>query len=319
MTLVRCAVIILFPVILSLMNCLSASADKRKSQEDTSTFVIRPFLMYSTLSLNINDVIFYEPNTMLNIGMAVSWKGFGGSYSTAAMPVKDTNRYGETDYSDVQLYYYFDHFNIDLIYQNYRGFCRLESTGGECREVRSDMEMLNAGINLTYVFSDNYSFKASFSQTERQPESAGSFLLMSAFSFFKIFDNRSLIPVDQEFMFRNQSGFHAGYYPGVSILGGYSYSHIFREQWYATISVLLGGGWMHQKIDTDAGRTSVNSACSRFNNRLAVGYNGESWYAGVAAVIDLLSNRPLMTLKIHRTSDILRLSVYGTLFYGVRF
>ena len=329
----------IYPLALFLCIVLgsSAFADSSKKEESTTNIEsykdslhLRPFFLFPSLELKIQDTkssndthkLTYKPNTMINIGADVSWKGWGLSYSVGILPIPgmDADKYGKTDYLDFQFYYYFGKFNIDVFYQNYTGYY-LADNDGKSINVRSDVQAMNTGINLMYVFSDSYSFRSSFTQTERQIKSGGSFILMMSCNYFSINSSHSLIPPDNESLYGKSSGYRRGYYPSVIFSAGYSYTQILHDRWYLTLSLLVGGGWMYQMYDVSAGNIKEHSLCSKYNNRLAFGYNGESYFFGLLSVIDLHSTEPFLGLYGSKTAGIVitRMSVYGMIFGGTRF
>lgn len=319
----------LFMVVSFYTSLFADTAGKEDSDTSIKTFrdsfIIRPFLLYPSLELIISDgsggnKINYKPNTKMNIGADVSWKGWGVSYSTGIIPIQKKSTYGETDYLDFQMYYYFNKLNIDVFYQNYKGFY-LSDNNEKKRGIRSDLEMMNAGINLMYAVSDDYSFRSSFTQTERQMTSGGSVVFMASLNFMNIDSGYSLITPEKESTYAGNAGYRGGSYRSFTLLGGYSYTRIFKDKWYLTLSALLGEGGMHQVNTVSSGEKSSDTFCSRYHHRFGGGYNDDSFFAGFLTVIDLHSTEPFMGLHINNKGNIAltRMSVYAVGFGGVRF
>ncbi len=328
--------------VLSAFNNTYAFAESAGTEEESSNIVsytdrliVRPILMFPTLELRIfskNDPekeddssgISYNPQSRLSAGAGLSWKGWGFTISESVIPLnaRDGSQEGKTDALDLQFFSYFRKLQLDLYYQHYSGYYYQSSNdNNDDADFRSDLSLTNAGVNLLYVFSDRYSLRSSFNQTERQIDSSGSWLAMASYNYLKISSAYSLIPPDQEEMFGTDSGYKGGRYTGFSLLSGYSYTFIFFDRWYTTLALLVGGGWMYQDYTVAAGNVKAHSLSSKYNGRLAFGYSGEKYFAGILSIIDIHSTEPFLGLY-RRKSEIVtvtRMTVYGEAFAGIRF
>ncbi len=324
--------------VLSAFNSTHAFAQSAGTKEESSNIVsytdrliVRPILIFPTLELRIvskNDPekeddssgISYNPQPRLSAGAGLSWKGWGFSISESLIPLNasDGSQEGKTQALDLQFFSYFRKFHLDVYYQHYSGYY---ATTNNVEKFRSDLSLTSAGINLIYVFSDRFSFRSSFNQTERQIESSGSWLAMASCSFLNISSGYSLIPPEQEEMFGTDSGYRGGKYKSISLLGGYSYTFIFFKRWYTTLALLVGGGWMYQDYTVAAGNVEAHSLSSKYNGRLAFGYSGEKYFAGILSIIDIHSTEPFLGLYRRKGEvvTVTRMTVYGEAFAGIRF
>jgi hypothetical protein len=273
-------------------------------QDFSDRVILRPYLLVPMNFLSIaryntdkdysSKNIAYLPNPSLCAGAGISWWIFGFSFHTAVTPLRDTGEYGKTTFTDMQFNYYFRKFGFDLFYQRYRGFSLEESRShgiprGYPGSTRPDMAITTLGGNLFYVFSDGFSYNASFKQTERQTRSGGSFILMLSVANLNIRSRWSLIPPAQEIFYGMDTGFKSGNFTSFGISPGYAHTFIFRRDIYITPSICLGTGIMRKSYRVTVGERNKLGSFIKVNFRLAVGYNSERWFYGVALVVDATS------------------------------
>ncbi len=291
--------------------------------------ILRPFLQYPISRLyigtydkkfDVGEINFldptnktstiYSPNVNLNIGMGVSYKGYGLSLQTAVPGTeKNQNVYGKTEYFDFQFYYISNKFGGDLLVQRYKGYYLEESilknpfqlkdkNPTQINELidtaevkRPDLTVMTLGVNGYYIFSDRFSFKAAFKQTERQTRSSGSFLMMASVMHYKISSNYSLILPSKERYFDGYSGFRNGTFTSMGLLPGYSYYFTYPGDYYVVPALFIGGGKMMKRYTTDSGSRQDFDYYWKFNARLGMGYNGPKWFYGLNLIYDHTSSR----------------------------
>ncbi|MBN1534820.1 MAG: DUF4421 family protein [Spirochaetes bacterium] len=273
-------------------------------QDFSDRLILRPYILvpmnfltisrhYSNDAYSSKDIV-YLPNPSLCAGAGVSWWIFGLSFHTAVTPLRDTGDYGRTTFTDIQFNYYFRKFGFDLFYQRYRGFS-LEESGsygiprGFPGSTRPDMTITTLGGNFFYVFSDNFSYNASFKQTERQTRSGGSVILMLSVVNLNIRSSWSLIPSAYEVLYGMDTGFRGGNFTSIGISPGYAHTFIIGRDYYITPSICLGSGLMKKSYGVTVGERNKLGSFIKANFRLAVGFNSERWFYGIALVVDATS------------------------------
>lgn len=271
--------------------------------------------------------ITYYPNFTLAGGLGVSYWVFGLS---AQMAIKGTakpeSRYGRTKYFDLQLHYYFRKLGVDAFYQNYRGYylenpkqynswvyqngspVYLSYTRGGPGTVRSDLRITTLGFNVFYVFADDYSLDAAFKQSERQNRSGGSFLLMLSGMNSRVSASSSLLPLAQEWLYGIYHGFKGGNFTSLGIAPGYSYTFLIGSRYFITPVIFVGAGVMTDSLRLQrtqeellAGRDGKKNKLEAFlktNLRLALGYNGDSFFYGLAGVLDISASQGFIRTSI---------------------
>ena len=126
-----------------------------------------------------------------------------------------------------------------------------------------------------YSFNPAFSFKALTTQTERQLKSAGSFIPLLSYRYY-IVDNKATTGTTQK-----SNNFEA-------ILGaGYYYTLVLKHSFYLSAGAIPGAGLIYTKLTTryPTGDVKQNSHSPivRLNAHVALGYNGEKFFAGVYA------------------------------------
>ncbi len=264
--------------------------------------------------------ITYFPNFKLAGGLGLSYWVFGISAQMAFQgTAKPERRYGRTRFIDLQLHYYFRKLGVDVFYQDYRGYylesprryngwVYLENTPvymsyrrGDPGTLRSDLRIATIGFNVFYVFSDNYSLDAAFKQTERQNRRGGSFLLMLSGINYRVSASSSLLPLTQEWLYGVYHGFKGGNFASLGLAPGYSYTFLIGRGYFITPVVFIGAGLTADSLKMQrtpqellAGRDGEKSKLEAFlktNLRLAVGYNGDSFFYGLAGVLDISASQ----------------------------
>ncbi|WP_306349756.1 DUF4421 domain-containing protein [Flavobacterium sp. '19STA2R22 D10 B1'] len=213
---------------------------------------------YTSLRYDGKDITEnYLPNTPINIGIGLSWKGFGLSISHGFNFLRDTKR-GKTRALDLQYHYYGRKLVLDFFGQNYKGLYLENGNEGKSLEIFPDVQLVQIGVFGQYVFNGNkFSYRAAFDQSERQLKSAGSLLVGGG-----VYYNRILINDETD---TKRSSYQFG--PNV----GYAYNQVIRKDFYVSGSLSFGvnGG-------VDENSSKLNYYPNVFG-RFSTGYNAESW------------------------------------------
>ena len=220
-----------------------------------------------------------------------------------AIPVakKNSERYGESDVSDL----YFNSFSrkwmADFTRQRYSGFYFERSwqplTALENRAQRSDVEIQNSALNFTYIFNNKkFSIRAPFQFNEHQKRSSGSFLFGFNVSKFQVSGDSAITWPNDKLMFSEGSDFRYLDIVSLGLLPGYSYNLILRN-YFLNLTALVGPSHYWVKYGTVENvrhyDIDFNLAASF---RAALGYNGEHFFAGISFSTNTNQSRLLETL-----------------------
>lgn len=327
-------VISLFFIFISLSAEVSGQSRKRKDT-DTDPAYIGDFQEAASARILIakKDFNFSLKNKLAN-GSKINYRpnvqgifGVGFTYRKSALdlsfrlPIADRENalFGKTKLFDIQINNYGPKLGLDFNLQAYRGFYVANPQDFNSRwsvingyPQRPDISIFNLGVNAYYVFNNRrFSFRAAFNQTERQLQSAGSFLLASGFSFFSLRSDSLLMPVVQPYK-PNGTAFEESKVRLLSFAPGYVYTLVIHEKFYITPSLFWGIALQRQKYLIDTERKKNYDIDQRINFRLAAGYYGNKAFAGIAFVTD--NNRIRMENVQLNTS-----TINIKLFVGYRF
>jgi hypothetical protein len=289
-------------------------------------FMVRSFLATRNLSFNVKsrtgkrESVTYSPNGNYFLGAGLFYKKIGLELGFK-LPVSDRSnaKYGQTRYLDLQTNFYGTRFGGDLAYQRYIGFyprnpALLDSTWqpGKAYPYRNDIRARNMAVNAFYVFNhDKFSYKAAYTQTERQLQSAGSFILMASFAHLLFDGNRALLSAGSSETTGENTNFQWGKFYNTSLLPGYAYSFVV-DDFYFSGSLHIGGS-IQFKTYTINDRQEKEMGFARKNHiRVAGGYNSRRWMAGASAIID---NTPVRMQQIMLSASNFNIK----LFAGYRF
>ena len=243
---------------------------------------------------NLGENIQYLPNVMNSLGLDLSWRWMGGGYGVR-LPRRDINEllYGKTHYYDYQFYLYLRHFGFDAYWQTYKGFYLDNPKTFDISWIdtmphpsRSDLGINNFGLNIFYIHSKNFSFKATYNQTERQKRSAGTFLFMISQSIEEVASDTSLIPASQRVYYEDIAGMNNSRFYNISLAPGYAYSLIWKN-FFITPTLFAGAGYQVQDCEFNTGSLNKAIITPKVNMRFGIGYNGKRFLVGAHTVYDM--------------------------------
>jgi len=251
-----------------------------------------------------NKQIVYHPNEPLILG-------FGANYGILGLNIgfnfpfinNDDDKYGETDYLDLQTHIYLRPLTLDLYLQYYKGYHQTDPhdwytdwPATDTIPKRPDMRSISVGFNGQYIFNHNkFSLRAPFIQNEWQKKSAGSFLAGVNIFFVDIKGDSSLIPStggDTSFF----EGAHFSQYRMINggPIAGYAHTFVVKQHFFLTMELvggLSGGGsWAYTHEDAEADRSGFSLA-GNLTGRIAVGYNSKRVFVGVSYLGTLVRNQ----------------------------
>ncbi len=257
---------------------------------DTEPVFIKGFLTLPRLSLSIKgegiDETWFDPNSVLSLGVAASWRGYGGRLSVRAAGGEDPDLYGTTRYYDAQLRWYREPLAVDGYLQSYRGY-HIRDLPGDCRRgdpcsLRPDLRIRHAAAIVHYIFDPRWSKQAVYNQSGRPDQSGGSWLLFGGFNLLDMSNDGPLLddldpPLD------------GGRFYIASLGPGYGHTFV-RGPWYLSPVFTLGAGLMYAdhsvfSDDDDASVTDWHPII-KVGLKIASGYAGDTWRFGIDTGVD---------------------------------
>lgn len=210
-------------------------------------------------------------NNPISLGVGVSWKNMGLSFSNAFGFLRDKNK-GKTESLEFQYHGYTSKLTYDIFLQHHQGFYEDHDLKNRIYNIYPDIQLNMHGGSMHYVWNNkHFSYKAAFNQSERQLKSSGS--LLTGVSLYY-----SRVRSDSTIIFEKMQKNHENLQFGIS--AGYIYTWVIDRQWSMTGALTLGA-------------SIGNNHLSKFfknkmeiypsgNGRFAVGYNNKDWFVGTS-------------------------------------
>lgn len=286
------------------------------------TYLSRKFTNFIAEDRYLKQKLDYNPNDRLLIGVGATYKWFTLNIGLAFPFINDDDeKYGKTEYTDLQFHAYMRKFVLDFYLQYYDGYYLanpyevLASWNSDHYPIRDDIYTLNGGFNLNYIFNHRkFSYRAPYVQNEWQHQSAGTFLLGPSYYRITVKADKSLIPSNIA-----DTGFYRGYQfyrtglSNVSVNAGYAYTFVFVDHIFINFSLSLGLGFGHNMIyPVDEAEDEQRKYFPSFNTtgRMAFGYNSRKWYAGFFFVSsDVNTRTPISDTRMSFGSGMMRFNL----------
>lgn len=214
----------------------------------------------------------YTPNYpfIVGVGIAVKKTVVNVRLGYGLFPINSKEKYGKTKSLDLQLHNYWRNFIFDFSVQRYKGFYS-EDRGRNVEEIFPDMTVLQAGGELTYVFNGSrFSTKAAFDQSEKQLQSAGSFLLGGETYFYRVrMDKNNSLAVESENL-------------QLGVKAGYGYSLVLDDHWLLSAMGTLGVNFGNDPERLQDWKVKCYPAGS---GRFGSSYRKDNWAVGMSVII----------------------------------
>ncbi len=271
-----------------------------------------------------NSSLRYGPNENFNIGLGFNYKWLGTSIAfNFGFINNDKDIYGDSKSFDSQIDIFTRKYYINTNLQAYQGyywenpddFIKTWSISDSAL-VRPDIRTFNIGSSGIYIFNNqNFSFKAVYQNTERQINSAGSWLVGAKISLFEMDSDSSIIPKSIQKHYETSVNIR-----GISAINlggsfGYTYTFIVKEYIYVNMALMLGLNLQAVSMRDFSENTTDSDAqiSSNVLLRMGVGCNKPRYFYGLSLSTD--------SYLIKNPNDTQFSYSYGKfrIFYGRRF
>jgi hypothetical protein len=244
---------------------------------------------------NLRKSLIYNPNDALVLGVGFNY-GILGLNIGYKFPFanRDDDKYGTTEYLDLQTHIYTRPVTLDIYAQFYSGYyvTKPEEWISDWPDTntypkRPDISTVSLGLNGQYIFKHKkFSYRAAFVQNEWQKKSAGSFILGGNVFYVDIKGDSSLIPKDDlDSNFFANTHFSQSRIFNFGITAGYAQTFVIKQHWFITLSLVGGfaggGSWIYTSEEGEPDRSGFTLAGS-ITGRGAFGYNSRTFYAGIS-------------------------------------
>jgi len=219
----------------------------------------------------------YQPNYPLNPGIGFSVKNtiINAEYDYGLIPLKGV-AFGKTKLTDIQLHNYGRRFVLDLFVQKYNGFYTSKTNGLDI-VLYPGLSVSQIGAEGSYVFNGNrFSAKAAFSQSEKQLQSAGSFILGGGAYLYKIIPDENMSIAANGPVNNLQFGFN----------GGYAHSWVLNDRWLISAMATAGTNFGNDPDLLKDGKIKINPTAFA---RSVASYHQPDWAVSMQMLINYKS------------------------------
>lgn len=295
----------LFLALLCFAQALSGWAQRGKDKFDTAyvrdySHILTGRLYSSTKDNDLNlgarqalKDLSYRPNNRVNLGFGASYRslslniGFGVPFLNNDNAVR-----GETKYLDAQANIHTKRTATNVFLQAFGGYYLDSHTHAEVnwpmvyeRPYRPDLRQFNVGLSTVRILnSDRFSYRASFTQDAWQRRSQGSWLVGGYATYFTVRADSSLVPLTLRDQFTPEVSMRRGDFADLGPMGGYAYTLVYKEHWFATLSAVLGAGlnaqWFVYPVGEGEERRFDAGPGWHAQFRGGAGYNSRNYYVG---------------------------------------
>ncbi|MBX2980777.1 MAG: DUF4421 domain-containing protein [Flavobacteriales bacterium] len=297
-------------LLLTAMTVCATRATAQKHKEPFDTLYVRDYshILTGRFYLSTKDNAFalrsrggrdlvYRPNNQINWGLGASYRALTLNIGIR-MPVVNDNddEFGRTRYLDAQANILTKRTATNLFLQVFRGYHLRGYTNAELRwpelaqrPYRPDVRQFNFGFSsLRITNNDRFSYRASFNQDAWQRKSQGSWLVGGYMTYFGMRADSSIVPTTEQERFTPEVSIRRGDFFDAGPMGGYVYTFVFKEHWFATVSAVGGAGIALQGLYyplgdlVSEGQRNDAGAGYRFQWRAGAGYNSARHYVGLS-------------------------------------
>lgn len=253
----------------------------------------RVFLLYEDATFVIipgsAKEISYYPNVSGRIGLAGFYKWFGLGLSLGnSILRRSTTTYGKTSVLDLRINFYGRSAAGELYLQNLKGFYIQDTKDpfGNFYKI-PDMRFFSIGLTGYWILNrERFSIRSAFIQNERQLKSAGSFMVRTSISYFKLSSDNGIVPPDlaSAYSIDNKFLISGGEFYSLGLAPGYTYTLVLFKKAYINAAVFPGVLWQSYIYDASSRSYSNRNFTLTLSWRAALGYNTDTWYIGAGIV-----------------------------------
>lgn len=246
----------------------------------------------------------YNTNRQIILGFGLNYSIFGLNIGLN-LPFNsyDEEKYGVSNYLDLQSHIHARRFNIDLYLQFYEGYYISNPSkvienwpSSDTFPKRPDIKVYSIGFNVQYIFNyKRYSYKAAFIQNEWQKKSAGSFTAGANTFYIITRGDSSIIPneIYPEDLFYGLR-YDRSDVLNIGVSGGYYYTLVISNHFFISAGLSVGPSIGYSWLDRhDSQKLQPSGVNLNFtgNFRSAIGYNSSRLFVGFSFLHQIVLNQ----------------------------
>lgn len=264
-----------FALCLALSNFYAQERDYIQSFPNKLTFRLGLQTTSNTFTLTEKETrerAEFIPNDKSYLGLSAQFRSIGLDIGYAPNFLAENKDNTDSKLITLNFRMFFDHVMQTVDFYKQKGFfIRTENITLPIDELKTT----KMGGSTSYIFNENFSFRAIGFQNEWQKKSAGSFIprLSYYFTKFKLADSTLGNLTEHSF--------------NLAVGPGYYYNWVFDENFIVSAGSTGGLGF---DVTRAQGETSLNGL-AQLIFRLSGGYNSESFFSGITMNTQLLSRK----------------------------
>ena len=277
---------------LHIVICLGLVASIFAQNKNTDSTYIRPFpekitarisLVNTGNSFFINDRengINYnlKPNTREYLGFSLLFRSIELDFGFLPDFLKQNKDNGSSRLFNLNFRMFLGQWMQTLNLYNQKGFF---ADLNDIEIALTGVKTFKIGGATSYIFNQNFSFRAVGFQNEWQRKSAGSFIPALHY-YYTTFD------IEDSGASSKSTSFD------IAIAPAYYYNFVFKENFIFGMGASVGIGYNHN----DLGDRSVNSTLFEFGGRAVLGYNSEVFFAGINSSINIYEHASDRSVRV---------------------
>jgi len=266
-------------------------AQKGNIEKIKTKFSVTPFYSkeYSYLSIHNRDKsssdILYYPNISGTFGAKIFYKFIG---ITLAFKLPKSTDYIDTKMFKIALNLTGNKLGFAIQYNKYKGLYLYNNDDFLVSDKINSPEMSLSYFRISsqFIFSKKFSYKAAFKQSERQKESAGSFLILANNTFISLSNDASFIPLSEKNNYPNSYEINSIKSNTFNIALAYAYTYVISK-YFSASTILAGGLGLHMKQYFSGNLPHFSTRLPWYlYSKSAIGYNGEHFFCNINYTYD---------------------------------
>jgi hypothetical protein len=278
--------LLIFVLFFKNLNSQSKVLDTSFVREFPNKITTRIGLINTSNSFFINDeasALRYnlKPNTREYLGISILFRSIELDFGFLPDFLKDNKDNSDSKLFNLNLRMFLGQWMQTVDLYNQKGFfLDLEDFEIPLPSVRT----FKFGGSTSYIFNPNFSFRAIGFQNEWQKKSAGSFI-PRLFYYYTTFD------IEDSGSSDNATSFD------IAIAPSYYYNFVFKKHFILGLGTLIGIGYNTNNL----GERTINSVLLEYGGRAVLGYNSETFFAGVNSSINFFEHNSDRSVRVDDT------------------
>ena len=248
-------------------------------------FIVRVYLRSKfapfTISSNQKEDLNYKTNSKLGLGIGFTYKALSLNLAFGFNFLNPENGKGKTSGLDLQLHLYPKKWAIDATGAFLKGYYLdpkdLNGLNLTDYYLRPDLQRNVIGVSAFRLSNpDKFSYRAAFSQKDRQIRSAGSLLYGAEINYGLVKGDSALVPVGASPDYV-QTGIDKIEFFGIGPGVGYAYTFVIAKYFFITASAIASLEVNFSGESNENNTNTITKILPAGDYKAGIGFNNDSW------------------------------------------